>query len=318
MKPAFSLIVFTVASGTGLGLLLWVLYAQASAGLDPRGPAGVAAALLITAGLLASTAHLANPRNAWRAFSRFGSSWLSREGVLAVLLYPVALLHLWVSAQVPATSSGLSTLTGLLLGVLAIAVVLSTAMIYACLKTVPRWRTWHTPARFLALALAAGLFCARALEPAAFVTPGLTTLAMLLVLLVLAIDALQTLKFSSYRLATANDALGVQGRVRLFDVGHSQRTFLTDEFGFVLARDKARLLRLLAWVLWAGVPVPLLLAAAAAGSAAVSAAGSGSALGPVLAVLAAVSFVAGTLVERWLFYAQAEHVVRLYHGQSEV
>jgi sulfite dehydrogenase (quinone) subunit SoeC len=34
--------------------------------------------------------------------------------------------------------------------------------------------------------------------------------------------------------------------------------------------------------------------------------------------LAAVSFFAGALVERWLFFAEAQHAVRLYHGQQAV
>jgi DMSO reductase anchor subunit len=33
---------------------------------------------------------------------------------------------------------------------------------------------------------------------------------------------------------------------------------------------------------------------------------------------AAVSCVAGLLAERWLFFAEARHVVRLYHGARQV
>ncbi len=36
---------------------------------------------LIAAGLLSSTGHLGRPERAWRAFSQWRSSWLSREGV---------------------------------------------------------------------------------------------------------------------------------------------------------------------------------------------------------------------------------------------
>jgi DMSO reductase anchor subunit len=31
-----------------------------------------------------------------------------------------------------------------------------------------------------------------------------------------------------------------------------------------------------------------------------------------------VALLAGVAVERWLFFARAEHVVRLYHGQPTV
>jgi DMSO reductase anchor subunit len=95
----------------------------------------------------------------------------------------------------------------------------------------------------------------------------------------------------------------VQGRVRLLDTGHAHRTFLTNEFGFVLAREQALRLRALMVLLTTVFPVLLLLLAP-----------------PISSVLAATAllFLAGMLVHRWLFFAQAEHVVRLYHGQAQV
>jgi DMSO reductase anchor subunit len=41
-------------------------------------------------------------------------------------------------------------------------------------------------------------------------------------------------------------------------------------------------------------------------------------VGVALAFLAALSAMAGVLVERWLFFAQARHAVTLYYGSSEV
>jgi hypothetical protein len=40
--------------------------------------------------------------------------------------------------------------------------------------------------------------------------------------------------------------------------------------------------------------------------------------GVVPIAAAALCFLGGVLLERWLFFAQAEHVVRLYHGQQRV
>jgi DMSO reductase anchor subunit len=91
--------------------------------------------------------------------------------------------------------------------------------------------------------------------------------------------------------------------VRLLDAGHTHGTFLTHEFGFQLAREQAGRLRALMFVLIAAVPLLALLIG-----------GTGA---PVL-WLAAASLLAGLFVERWLFFAQAEHVVRLYHGQQQV
>src|SRR6202035_2111716 len=88
-------------------------------------------------------------------------------------------------------------------------------------------------------------------------------------------------------------------RARLFDVAHSHGTFLTDEFGFVLARRNAVALRIAA--LSAGFGVPAVWIA------------SGAANAPV-AWLGAIVCLGGLLAERWLFFAEAQHTVRLYHG----
>jgi DMSO reductase anchor subunit len=36
----------------------------------------------------------------------------------------------------------------------------------------------------------------------------------------------------------------------------------------------------------------------------------------VIAVLAALSITVGQLIERWLFFAEAKHVVMLYYGET--
>ncbi|MCA3179340.1 MAG: dimethyl sulfoxide reductase anchor subunit [Burkholderiaceae bacterium] len=311
MKPALSLVAFTVASGAGLGLAAWVLAWQLADRIDgsawPFWAAVALAAALLTIGLLSSTRHLANPRNAWRSFTRFRTSWLSREAVLVMAFYPLAAVHLVFSVG----GDPRARTTALLALVLALSVVVCTAMIYACLRTVPRWRTWHTVAGFVAYALASGglLWAAilasdgRAPPPAALLLAPVVAAA----LVKLAWDA----KFSARVHATLNEALAVpetapkgvvQGRVRLLDAGHVNPTFVTNEFGFRLARERASTLRLAMFALTLGVPVAVaVLAPGAAGR-----------------WVAAVALLAGVAVERWLFFARAEHVVRLYDGQARV
>jgi len=315
MKPALSVIFFTVSSGAGLGLAVWLLAMQLAGRVDASNRqfwlAFAVAALLVTAGLISSTLHLANPRNAWRAFARFRSSWLSREGVLAVALYPIAALHAWLSFR----QADAARVTGLLLIVLSISTVVCTAMIYACLKTVPRWRTWHTPVSYLLYALAAGGLIWIAVSAFGGASLAGTGLVLWLAGAAALVKLLYFAKFSQRVHATLNQALAVpetapagrmQGKVRLLDAGHSRGTFLTDEFGFVLARSRARTLRLAMFVLTLPVPLVLLMAGSA---------GQGGALPIAAAVLC---FLGGVLLERWLFFAQAEHVVRLYHGQQRV
>jgi len=89
-------------------------------------------------------------------------------------------------------------------------------------------------------------------------------------------------------------------RAKLLDAGHTHATFLTNEFGFRLAREQATLLRAFFFGATFGMPLFILLA------------------WPQGAPVAAVACVAGLFAERWLFFAEAEHVVRLYHGQQRV
>src|SRR5207247_3370728 len=93
---------------------------------------------LITAGLLASTAHLGRAERAWRAFSQWRTSWLSREGVMAVATYvPAGLLAIgWVFLG---TARGLFALMALLTIVCAVLTLYTTGMIYASLRAIRQW-----------------------------------------------------------------------------------------------------------------------------------------------------------------------------------
>ncbi|MCA8929188.1 MAG: dimethyl sulfoxide reductase anchor subunit, partial [Alphaproteobacteria bacterium] len=91
MHPAVSIIFFTTASGAGYGLLA-LMGLFGAIGLLPADPwvggfGLVLALVLVTAGLASSTYHLGHPERAWRALSQWKTSWLSREGVMAILTY---------------------------------------------------------------------------------------------------------------------------------------------------------------------------------------------------------------------------------------
>ena len=84
MHPAPSIIVFTVLSGLGFGLM-----ANLCLGI-PTVFGGVAignftvAYLLAVIGLASSAFHHGNPQRALKAFTQWRSSWLSREACLSV------------------------------------------------------------------------------------------------------------------------------------------------------------------------------------------------------------------------------------------
>jgi DMSO reductase anchor subunit len=93
--------------------------------------------------------------------------------------------------------------------------------------------------------------------------------------------------------------LGQGGVVRAFEPPHTGSNYLLREFVHVVGRKHAAKLRVIALVLAFVLPVLLLLLP----------------FGHALALLAVLSHLAGVAVSRWLFFAQAEHVVGLYYGK---
>jgi sulfite dehydrogenase (quinone) subunit SoeC len=259
------------------------------------------AAALIVLGLCSSTLHLANRKNAIYSLTQFRTSWLSREGVFALALFPIAALYLWLRS-VGAPVLVLHCLAAVLIA-LAVIILFCTGMIYGCLKTIPRWNTWLTPTKYVLFGLMSGalLFVAvLSTRPSDIGAIGRPWVAIVLLVVGLIVYLSYLLKHPRKQ-HTINDALGLkQGQVRLLDVGHTHGTFLTNEFGFQLARDKARVLRWLSILLGFVLPLVLLFFA------------NTPPFSPVVACLV------GLFVERWLFFAEAEHVVRLYHGQQRV
>jgi len=316
MHPAFSVIVFTVASGAGYGLLFVLALLIAGGMLAPSfwpGFVGFGVSFaLITTGLLSSFLHLGRPERAWRAFSQWRSSWLSREGVLAVVTYlPAGLLALLFTFFEP--SRGVLIALGLASAVCAVVTVIATGMIYRSLKPIRAWYNAYVVPGYLLLGLATGLLLASVL--ALVFAP--VAAAMLLAGSCLALVAAALVKFLYWRFidtmpafSTAESAtgLGHLGKVRLFEAPHTQENYLNKEMGFRVARKHASKLRLIALVGGWLTPALLVLVGLALPSAAAIA----------LALLAAVLGLAGTLVERWLFFAEAKHAVTLYYGGDKV
>lgn len=314
MHPAFSVIFFTTASGAGYGLLFLTGLFNAL-GLLPRDAGFGAAALalsliLITAGLLASTAHLGHPKRAWRAMSQWRSSWLAREGVAALATYvPAGLFGIgWVLFDRP---GGAVALLGLLAAAGAVVTVYCTGMIYASLKPIHQWHNrWVVPG-YMALALLTGALWLFALVLFWGVrNPLFPVLAVLAVPLAASVKERYWRFIDESRAAstpeTATGLLG-RGKVRLLDPPHTEENYLLKEMGYRVARKHAVKLRRI--TLGAGMALPgllVLLSALAPNS-----------LAAILALAAALSAMLGVLVERWLFFAEAKHTVTLYYGAAE-
>jgi DMSO reductase anchor subunit len=313
MNPAYSVIFFTTASGTGYGLLAQLGLFAAYGWLPPDRPwLGVVslgtALALITAGLLASTYHLGHPERAWRGLTQWRSSWLSREGMAAIATYlPAGLFGIgWVFVG---ETGGFWALFGVVATVMAAGTVACTAMIYASLKPIPRWSNrWVLPV-YLLMALAGGAVVATLLFAAFDADPGWTgwfAVAALLAAWAAKLGYWGSIDGAPPR-ATAASAtgLGRLGRVRLFEPPHTGTNYLLQEMGFRVARKHAKRLRRLALLSGAALPTALCAAAALSVSAW---------LATFAAALATAGFALGIVIERWLFFAEAEHVVMLYYG----
>ena len=317
MHPAYSVIVFTCASGAGYGMLVWLGVAALAGTWGPRSTGMTLAALglsfaLVTIGLLSSTLHLGRPERAWRAFSQWRSSWLSREGVMALVTYAVGGMFALVWLLDGHAAVLLVPVLGLLTVLAAVATLWCTGMIYASLTTIRAWNHRLVAPLYVLLGLTTGRVVLNAI--AAIGQGGISTRAVWLTLLLLmAAWIAKTIYWSGIdearRAHTVGEATGLGrfGRVRPLDPPHTQANFVMREMGYQVARKHAERLRQIAALLLFVAPVVLTLMLLLPGLAV---------LVPLLAVLAALAAAAGVLVERWLFFAEAEHVSMLYYGRD--
>lgn len=289
MHPAPSIILFTSLSGIGFGLLIWLgLGAPYVEGWNAFFAFGLAYGLSV-AGLISSTLHLGHPERAMKAFTQWRSSWLSREGVVSVaallIMAPFAFGRVFLGIDLAVLGwigAGLSLLT-----------VLCTSMIYAQLKTVPRWNMALVPPLFMLFSIAGS---------GILVMQGWSLALMLVVLTVLQVAywLLGDQKFAQagHTMETAT-GLGRIGSVRLLESPHSGANYLLKEMAYQIGRKHQRRLRVIALVLVGLVPAGIVF------------------LVPDLTgrLLALALHSVGLLASRWLFFAEAEHVVGLYYGK---
>jgi len=327
MHPALSVIFFTAVSGTGYGLvfLIGLAFAIDPLACDPFVAllATACGAVLAAAGLTSSTLHLGQPLRAWRAFSQWRSSWLSREGVAAVLCFvPTIALGVLVWRHYPAlagdasdiSTASLLRLTGAALAAGAVVTVFCTARIYTSLKTIAAWHNSYVLPGYLLLGLLGGavtLWTIDALasgDSAPWLQRGVPAVVALCAIAGAALKRAYWRFIDSPRPASTIESatgLGRFGSVRGVEAPHTEENYLTHEMGFVLARKHSARLRQIAALLFAAAPVALVVLATVLPSARV---------GLSCAIVALVGVTVGTFVERWLFFAEAKHVVMLYYA----
>ena len=289
MHPAPSIILFTVLSGFGFGLisiigLLQFLSVISMFDLIIYSIIGV---IFATVGLVSSFFHLANKKNAIKSLSQWQTSWLSREAIASIFCLLVVFGNIiWAVSQNNYISE-----VGIVLFFLSLFTIFTTSMIYAQLKTVPSWNNALTPAIFVCAALTGGAIL-------------LTDYASLVLLLVFG-----TLQISFWYIAdrgfqdketSVGTALGYNKNeeIRPFDVAHTNRNYLLNEMVYKVARKHSVKIRYISFFMAFVFPMSLILIFPNNFSVSVS---------------AITIHLIGIYFSRWLFFAEAKHSVSFYY-----
>ena len=322
MHPAFSVIFLTTLIGAGQGLFLALYTVQLDTALkllpsqDPvrfYAHGSLLVLVLLVLGLFASFFHLGRPERAWRSATQWRTSWLSREViVLPALMGTVAawgLLHYLGWSPVLFTFGAgveidLSLLVGAVATVLCITLFVCTGMIYACIKMLQEWASPLTVINYLLFGAASGFMLATAF--AAWQGPGMVQFfaGWAITLTVLAFITRSASLFRNARIkykSTLETAIGIRHtHIKQKAQGAMGGSFNTRHFFHGASKRKYKSVK---WIFLVMVfPVPLVLL------------GLGLHLGSsILLVAAFLAQYAGLVMERWFFFAQANHPQNLYY-----
>ena len=199
-----------------------------------------------------------------------------------------------------------------LLAVSAVVTVCCTAKIYTTLKTIRAWHNGFVLPGYLLFAILGGSAFTWAIDESL----GMAHSALLPMLTAIVAVCCANLKLSYWHFidlagaaSTPESATGLGrfGAVTSAEGPHTEENYLTREMGFVLARKHSRRLRLLCFLLIGFVPLSMSVLWNLSSSLAMQ---------TTFAWFAAFTIVLGTFLERWLFFAEAKHVVMLYYGRS--
>jgi len=322
MKPAFSVLFLTTLTGAAQGLFLALFTAQSYALFNLLPPqssqsfyaVGVLLVLALCAlGLASSFLHLGRPERAWRSAAMWRTSWLSREIILlpvfmgVVLLYGLAHWTDW-KPTVATLPDGVvidgTVVLGILGTLLAFALFISTAMVYACLPFLPEWHSPLTVLNYILLGGASGftLAAAFAARSASELTGFFAGWALIITLLAFASRGASLIRNGRLRpKSTLQTAIGIKHpRIVQKSTGFMGGSFNTREFFHGRSRSALRSVK---WGFLATVFVlPVLLL------------GRGLWLdSPSALPLAFAVQYLGLLAERWFFFAEANHPQNLYY-----
>jgi len=319
MKPAFSVIFLTTLIGAGQGLFLALFTHQSYAlfGLLPMqsdafyGYGSALAVLLLVGGLIASFFHLGRPERAWRSATQWRTSWLSREVIVLPAFMGVAFLfgvsHMaGYRPEILTLRGGLLIDLSVVLGVagtmLAFALFVCTAMIYACLRFLHEWHSPLTVLNYILMGGASGFTLAAFY--AALAAPSQTNffVSWSIIITFLAFAGRSASLARNARLkpkSTIQTAIGMKHPyIVQRSMGSMGGSFNTREFFH--GKSEAFLRTIKPTFLILAFLAPLVLLAPFTSS-------------PWLLGMAFILQYLGLLAERWFFFAQANHPQNLYY-----
>lgn len=316
MHPELSLVFLTVLAGAGQGLFVFLVAGDMKA-LPVHGglPAGViiagsVASIILTAmGMGASFFHLTHPERGWKAVLKWRRSWLSREVLLLPAFLGLALLYgLSARMSLPVMFRGIVGLAG---AFTAMALYLASGMVYARIRYIREWNSFFTPLNFTLIGLSTGAVTLVAVCQMVGAWPWASLFIMRLAFLTLALGFIFKVASYSrdsriYNPVTLKSAIGVaHGDIRLMDWGASYAHYNTREYVYRKYSDIRGTLKLLALAAMFAVPFALMMFDYRP----LLSGGDG-----VMAVPSAAIAILGAFVERWLFFAEGNHMQNLYYG----
>ena len=319
MKPAFSVIFLTTLLGAGQGLFLALFTHQSYAlfGLLPLQPdafygnGSVLVLLLLAGGLIASFFHLGRPERAWRSATQWRTSWLSREVIVLpvfmgmVFLYGVS--HLSGYRPEVVTLPGgliidLSSVLGAIGTLLAFALFICTAMIYACLRFLREWHSPLTVINYILMGGSSGFVLAAFYAASAAPDQADFFVGWAIIITLLAFAGRWASLVRNGRLkptSTMQTALGVKHpHIVQRSMGSMGGSFNTREFFHGKNKAFFRAIKPAFLILVFVLPLALLAIGL---------------FSPVILGFAFILQYVGLLAERWFFFAQAHHPQNLYY-----
>lgn len=324
MHPAFSVIFLTTLIGAGQGLFL-ALYTGQLYSLAHLLPAqdkvfyfygSLIALVLLVGGLVASFFHLGRPERAWRAASKWRTSWLSREVIVLPIVMVLVLAyglthHFGLTDPLFVVAANLSVDLPLIIGLLAtiatFALFICTAMIYASVKFLQEWYSPLTVANFTFLGIASGFMLASAYS--AYLGNQLVgffgTLAVIATVMALISRSWSMVRNGRIKhKSTVQTAIGV----RHMDLaqkaqGATGGSFNTREFFH--GKTSGTLHRVSTLFLIMVFPVPVMLIGTAYWLES-----------PTLPLAAFAIQYLGLIAERWYFFTEARHPQNLYYQSA--